>query len=61
MSKVRPTIGTDGRPLPVFSGARRTRLGEELVRVMFYMPGFLVMLLLKAERAGRAPVSLWSC
>jgi hypothetical protein len=48
MSKVRPTIGTDGRPLPILPPARDERVWAKLVRVMFYTPGFLAMLLLKA-------------
>ena len=48
MSKVRPTIGTDGRPLPILPPERDARVWARLVRVMFYTPGFLAMLLLKA-------------
>ena len=48
MSKVRPTIGTDGRPLPVLPPERDARVWAKLLRVMFYTPGFLAMLLLKA-------------
>jgi hypothetical protein len=48
MSKVRPTIGTDGRPLPILPPERDARVWAKLVRVMFYTPGFLAMLLLKA-------------
>jgi hypothetical protein len=48
MSKARPTIGTDGRPLPILPPDRDARVWAKLVRVMFYTPGFLAMLLLKA-------------
>jgi hypothetical protein len=47
-SKARPTIGIDGRPLPVLPPDRDARVWAKLVRVMFYTPGFLAMLLLKA-------------
>jgi hypothetical protein len=46
--KARPTIGMDGRPLPVLPPERDERVWAKLVRVMFYTPGFLAMLLLKA-------------
>jgi hypothetical protein len=48
MSKARATIGADGRPLPVLPPERDARVWAKLVRVMFYTPGFLAMLLLKA-------------
>jgi len=48
MSKERPTVGTDGRPLPVLPPERDARVWARLVRVMFYTPGFLALLLLKA-------------
>ena len=48
MSKARPTVGIDGRPLPVLPPERDARVWAKLVRVMFYTPGFLAMLLLKA-------------
>ena len=48
MSKVRPTIGTDGRPLPILPPERDPRVWARLVLVMFYTPGFLAVLLLKA-------------
>jgi len=47
MSKDRPTTGTDGKPLPVLPPARDPRVWARLVRVMFYTPGFLALLLLK--------------
>ena len=48
MSKDRETIGIDGRPLPVLPPDRDVRVWAKLVRVMFYTPGFLALLLLKA-------------
>jgi len=48
MSKARPTIGTDGAALPVLPPDRDARVWARLVRVMFYTPGFLSLLLIKA-------------
>jgi hypothetical protein len=48
MSKIRPTTGTDGLPLPVMPPERDARVWARLVRVMFYTPGFLALLLIKA-------------
>jgi hypothetical protein len=48
MSKERPTTGTDGLPLPILPPERDARVWARLVRVMFYTPGFLALLLLKA-------------
>src|ERR1700739_3567546 len=48
MSKVRPTTGINGLPLPILPPERDGRVWAKLVRVMFYTPGFLAMLLLKA-------------
>lgn len=48
MSKERPTLGTDGRALPILPPERDARVWARLVRVMFYTPGFLALLLLKA-------------
>jgi len=47
MAKERPTTGTDGRPLPILPPQRDARVWARLVRVMFYTPGFLALLLLK--------------
>src|SRR5271170_663473 len=47
MSKVRPTIGTDGLPLPILPPERDARVWAKLVRVMFYTPGFMGLLLIK--------------
>jgi hypothetical protein len=53
MSKARPTVGTDGAPLPILPPERDARVWARLVRVMFYTPGFLAILLLKTgEPAG---------
>jgi len=43
-----PTVGTDGRPLPVMPPPRDPRLSIRVTRVMFYTPGFVALLLLKA-------------
>ncbi len=47
MSKARPTVGTDGIALPVLPPERDARVWARLVRVMFYTPGFLALLLIK--------------
>jgi hypothetical protein len=47
MSKARPTVGIDGHPLPVLPPERDERVWAKLVRVLFYTPGFLAMLLFK--------------
>jgi hypothetical protein len=47
MSKVRPTVGTDGLALPVLPPERDARVWARLVRVMFYTPGFMGLLLIK--------------
>ncbi len=47
MSKIRPTIGTDGLPLPILPPERDARVWARLVRVMFYTPGFMGLLLIK--------------
>lgn len=53
MSKERITIGSDGRPLPILPPDRDVRVWAKLVRVMFYTPGFMALLLLKTgEPAG---------
>jgi len=45
--KYLPRIGTDGRPLPVMPPERDPRLSIRVIRVMFYVPGFTALLLLK--------------
>jgi hypothetical protein len=47
MSKVRATVGTDGLALPVLPPERDERVWAKLVRVMFYTPGFMGLLLIK--------------
>jgi len=42
-----PRIGIDGAPLPVLPPERDPRLTIRVIRVMFYTPGFLALLLLK--------------
>jgi hypothetical protein len=46
--KDRPTVGTDGTALPILPPERDARVWARMVRVMFYTPGFLALLLLKA-------------
>jgi len=48
MSKMRATTGTDGLALPVLPPERDARVWARLVRVMFYTPGFLALLLIKS-------------
>jgi hypothetical protein len=43
----RATIGSDGKPLPVLPPIRDARVWARMVRVMFFTPGFLALLLLK--------------
>ena len=47
MAKGRATIGAYGIALPVLPPERDARVWARLVRVMFYTPGFLALLLLK--------------
>lgn len=47
-NKERPTLGTDGLPLPLLPPDRDARVWARLVRVLFYTPGFLALLLIKA-------------
>jgi hypothetical protein len=48
MSKSRPAVGTDGLALPILPPERDARVWARLVRVMFYIPGFMALLLIKA-------------
>src|SRR5277367_1819185 len=48
MSKERATMGTDGLALPILPPERDARVWARLVRVMFYLPGFMALLLIKA-------------
>jgi hypothetical protein len=47
MSKSRSITGADGRPLPVLPPERDARVWARLVRVLFYTPGFMGLLLIK--------------
>jgi hypothetical protein len=47
MAHEAPNIGTDGKPLPVLPPERDPRLSIRVIRVMFYVPGFTALLLLK--------------
>jgi len=47
MSKVRETTGIDGRALPILPPERDARVWARLVRVLFYTPGFMALLLIK--------------
>src|SRR5260370_29342908 len=47
MSKERQTVGTDGLPLPILPPERDARVWARLVRIMFYTPGFMGLLLIK--------------
>ncbi len=47
MSKTRPATGTDGLPLPILPPDRDARVWARLVRIMFYTPGFMGLLLIK--------------
>ena len=58
MSKTRPTIGDDGHPLPLLPPERDPRLWTRLVRVMFFTPGFLALLLIKAGEPAAFGVTI---
>jgi hypothetical protein len=58
MSKGRPTIGTDGRPLPILPPERDPRVWARMVRVLFYLPGFLALLLVKTGDAASFGVTV---
>jgi hypothetical protein len=47
MAKGRATVGVDGVALPVLPPQRDARVWARLIRVMFYTPGFLALLLIK--------------
>jgi hypothetical protein len=47
MAKDRPTVGTDGLALPILPPERDARVWARMVRVVFYTPGFMAILLLK--------------
>jgi hypothetical protein len=48
VSKDRPKTGIDGVVLPILPPDRDARVWARLVRVMFYLPGFMALLLIKA-------------
>jgi hypothetical protein len=48
VSKDRSTTGIDGLPLPLLPPERDARVWARLVRIMFYLPGFMALLLIKA-------------
>jgi hypothetical protein len=48
MSKERAIIGTDGRALPILPPERDARVWARMVRVIFYLPGFMALLLIKS-------------
>ena len=48
MSKDRATVAADGTVLPILPPTRDARVWARMVRVVFYTPGFLALLLLKA-------------
>jgi hypothetical protein len=58
MSKTRPTIGDDGHPLPLLPPERDPRLWTRLVRVMFFTPGFMALLLIKAGEPAAFGVTI---
>lgn len=47
MAKGRASVGVDGVALPVLPPRRDARVWARLIRVMFYTPGFLALLLIK--------------
>jgi hypothetical protein len=47
MSKSRSVTGVDGLPLPILPPERDARVWARLVRVLFYTPGFMGLLLIK--------------
>jgi hypothetical protein len=48
VSKDRAVVGIDGVALPILPPERDARVWARLVRVMFYLPGFMALLLIKA-------------
>jgi hypothetical protein len=58
MAKNRPSVGTDGVALPVLPPERDARVWARLVRVMFYTPGFLALLLLKTGEPASFGISV---
>lgn len=58
MSKERALIGTDGQPLPVLPPERDARVWARVCRILFYAPGFLALLLLKAGEPTAFGISI---
>ncbi len=58
MSKERPTIGTDGSALPILPPERDARVWARMIRVMFYTPGFLALLLIKTGEPASFGISV---
>ena len=56
--KERPTIGSDGRALPILPPERDARVWARMVRVMFYTPGFMAILLLKTGEPSSFGISV---
>lgn len=58
MSKERPTVGANGVALPTLPPDRDPRLWTRLVRVMFFTPGFVALLLIKAGEPAAFGVTI---
>lgn len=58
MSRTRPTVGDDGLALPILPPERDPRLWTRLVRVMFFTPGFVALLLIKAGEPAAFGVTI---
>ena len=58
MSKERPSVGADGTALPILPPDRDPRLWTRLVRVMFFTPGFVALLLIKAGEPAAFGVTI---
>jgi len=58
VSKDKPTIGTDGLALPIMPPKRDERVWAKLVRVMFYTPGFMALLLIKTGEPASFGISV---
>lgn len=58
MSKTRPTLGDNGFVLPLLPPERDPRLWTRLVRVMFFTPGFMALLLIKAGEPAAFGVTI---
>jgi len=56
--KDRPVTGNDGHPLPLLPPERDVRVWAKLVRVMFYTPGFMAILLLKTGEPTSFGISI---